>query len=418
MKNIPVIKAIVLNTLIAVLICVLPIIAFTFIFEGSEGMSPARFKAIIIIMAAILIGIAVAITYRLGKSVFGEMKYMSIGMGQIGSSCDLSFPPEVMASAVRCSTWQNEIGDVARAAGGIIGHLSHLESVIGSLAGGDLTVEVKTLGPNDKIGISLEQLVVRFNEMFAAIDSSVNEVHSGAAQISAGSQSLAQGSAEQASVVEELSAEISVIAKNITDNAEMAKQAANLGDTIKKNAEKGSFQMDEMMKAVKQINDASQSISKIIKVIDDIAFQTNILALNAAVEAARAGQHGKGFAVVAEEVRNLAGKSAEAAKETSELIANSTVKTELGAKIANETAASLTEIVAGIKESSEIINKIAASSEEQSQGITQINHGIEQVASVVQSNSATAEQSASASEEMSGQSAMLEELVARFKLKG
>jgi methyl-accepting chemotaxis protein len=176
--------------------------------------------------------------------------------------------------------------------------------------------------------------------------------------------------------------------------------------------------MDEMMTAVKDINVASQSINKVIKVIDDIAFQTNILALNAAVEAARAGQHGKGFAVVAEEVRSLAAKSAEAAKDTGGLIANSMEKAELGARIADDTAASLVEIVSGINESSQIVTEIAKSSEEQSLGIAQINRGIDQVAQVVQQNSATAEESAAASEEMSGQANMLEELVSQFKLKG
>jgi methyl-accepting chemotaxis protein len=197
----------------------------------------------------------------------------------------------------------------------------------------------------------------------------------------------------------------------------MAEKAAMLANDIKVSAEKGSQQMDEMMVAVKDINASSQNISKVIKSIDDIAFQTNILALNAAVEAARAGQHGKGFAVVAEEVRNLAAKSAEAAKDTESLIADSIEKAELGSRIADDTAASLAEIVTGIGESSVLVADIAKSSEEQSEGIVQINQGIDQVSQVTQQNSATAEQSAAASQEMSGQSDMLEELISRFKLK-
>jgi methyl-accepting chemotaxis protein len=198
----------------------------------------------------------------------------------------------------------------------------------------------------------------------------------------------------------------------------MAERAAKLANDIKNSAEKGNHQMNEMMEAVKDINAASQNISKVIKSIDDIAFQTNILALNAAVEAARAGQHGKGFAVVAEEVRNLAAKSAEAAKDTERLIADSIEKAELGSRIADETAASLAEIVNGIGESSRLVSDIAKSSEEQSVGISQINQGIDQVAGVTQQNSATAEESAAASQEMSGQSLMLEEMISRFKLKG
>jgi len=267
------------------------------------------------------------------------------------------------------------------------------------------------------MGKALVHMVDSLNTLFGEINNSTAQVASGAKQIADGSQSLAQGSTEQASSIEQLSASITEIAHKTKDNAGKAEKAAVLANTIKQNAEKGSRQMDEMTAAVKDINTASQNIKKVIKVIDDIAFQTNILALNAAVEAARAGQHGKGFAVVAEEVRNLAAKSAEAAKDTGGLIADSMEKAELGSRIANDTAASLAEIVSGINESSQIVNEIAQSSDEQSAGITQINHGIGQVAHVVQQNSATAEESAAASEEMSGQSNMLEDLVAQFKLK-
>jgi methyl-accepting chemotaxis protein len=208
------------------------------------------------------------------------------------------------------------------------------------------------------------------------------------------------------------------VAVSIRSAADNAKNVANLAGGIKGKAEQGAVQMNQMMEAVQQINEASQNISKVIKVIDDIAFQTNILALNAAVEAARAGQHGKGFAVVAEEVRSLAAKSADAAKDTGSLIENSIEKAELGAKIAGETNESLKEIVTGINETSTLVSDIASSSETQSQAIKQINTGIDQVAQVVQQNSATAEESAAASEEMSGQSAILQNLIAQFKLKG
>ncbi|MCL1835738.1 MAG: methyl-accepting chemotaxis protein [Oscillospiraceae bacterium] len=305
---------------------------------------------------------------------------------------------------------QRSIRELSQATGAQAG-------VMQMIADGDYSVTVDVRSDRDVMSRAINNMLDSTNSTLSQINSAAGQVDSGAKQIAGGAQALAQGSTEQAASVQELSSSIADVSQKTKSNAEMANKAAALADTIKDNAEKGSRQMDEMINAVNDINAASGSIGKVIKVIDDIAFQTNILALNAAVEAARAGQHGKGFAVVAEEVRNLAAKSAEAAKETGAMIENSIEKANLGVHIAGETAASLTEIVNGIMESSQLVSEIAKSSEEQSMGIMQINTGIDQVAQVVQQNSATAEESAAASEEMSGQSGMLQQLISQFKLR-
>ena len=312
---------------------------------------------------------------------------------------------------------KNEIALLERAFGDISNSIKDQSNIMAVIAGGDYSVSIPLRSDEDIMNQSINKMIDQTNTAMHEIQSSAAQVSVGSKQIADGAQSLAQGSTEQASSIEELSAAISEIDARTKENAATAEKNSRLSESIRGSAEKGSQQMDEMIVAVNDINDASNSISKIIKTIDDIAFQTNILALNAAVEAARAGQAGKGFAVVAEEVRNLASKSAEAAKETGNMIQNSMEKAELGTRIAGETAESLKEIVIGINESSHLIAEIAISSKEQASGISHINLGIGQVMQVVQQNSATAEESAAASEEMSGQSDMLQQLIAQFKLK-
>lgn len=312
---------------------------------------------------------------------------------------------------------KDEIGVLAGSFSLMVEAIQKQVKVAEHLAEGDLTVEIHPRSDKDAMGIALEKMIDSLSQMFGQINVSTFQVSAGTRQIASSSQMLAQSATEQAANIELLSSSVSSIAGKTAENANMAVRANDLGNIIKNNAEKGSQQMDQMMQAVREINEASQSINKVIKVIDDIAFQTNILALNAAVEAARAGQYGKGFAVVADEVRSLAAKSAEAAKDTGSLITNSMEKAELGVRIAGATAESLVEIVSGINQSSQIVGDIARSSEAQAVAITHINQNIEQVSQGVQENSATAEESAASSQEMSGQVELLRSMVSQIKLK-
>ena len=384
--------------------------------QTSSEMGDMLLVVIIVVLAVAIIG-AVGIAIYISGLISKPLIVLAAFMKKAGNTGDITMTPDEAARLSRLGEGKDEIGQTIAGSTSFINQVTYIAKELESIAGGDLTTDVKLLSDADMMGKSLKSMVENLNNMFGNIQQSTGQVSTGSKQVADGAQSLAQGATEQAASIQQLSASIGEIASKTKENAEIADKTAKLSDSIKDNALKGSRQMDEMITAVKEINDASQSISKIIKTIDDIAFQTNILALNAAVEAARAGQHGKGFAVVAEEVRNLASKSAEAAKDTGDMIQNSMEKAEFGSQIAGETATSLKDIVEGISESSQLISDIAQASEEQSTGISQINVGIDQVAQVVQQNSATAEQSAAASEEMSSQSAILEELISQFKLK-
>nr|WP_320026194.1 methyl-accepting chemotaxis protein [uncultured Acetobacterium sp.] len=311
---------------------------------------------------------------------------------------------------------KHSVNSTATLLDGVVGEITEK---IEQLSQGNLDIENAQAFRGDFVTISnaLNVIIHSLNEVMGDINIAAEQVNGGANQVSDSSQALAQGSTEQASSIQELTASIAEIADQTKNNAVDANKARELATDVMGNAEKGNRQMTEMQRSMVEINKSSVDISKIIKVIDDIAFQTNILALNAAVEAARAGQHGKGFAVVAEEVRTLAARSAEAAKETTVLIEGSISNVQEGTKIADDTAGALDEIVSGIGKVTSLIGNIAGASNEQATGIAQINLGVEQVAQVVQQNSATAEQSAAASEELSGQSVLLKQMIDQFKIR-
>ena len=267
-----------------------------------------------------------------------------------------------------------------------------------------------------KIKSTFNTILLSLIDTFANIRNAAEQVNNGANQVSNGAQALSQGATEQASAIQELSATIFDVSHQINNNAKSAKQAESIVGNTMANIISCNDDMNKMLGAMDEINVSSNEISKIIKVIDDIAFQTNILALNAAVEAARAGSAGKGFAVVADEVRSLAAKSAEAAKQTTALIEGSVETVDRGSKIAKQTAKSLGEIVNMSKDIDDIVKNISKASENQAESIQQINNGIDQISAVVQTNTATAEQSAAASEELSGQSLLLTNMIAKFRL--
>ena len=287
------------------------------------------------------------------------------------------------------------------------------------IASGDLNVNLSIQSGNEigELSDAFLQMSYNLNDMIGSIDTASEQITEGARQVSMSSVALASGATQQASAVAEFSSSLEQISAQTTQNADRASQANDLSRTALTKAEEGNVQMRAMLQAMAEINKASQDIGKIIKVIDDIAFQTNILALNAAVEAARAGEHGKGFAVVAEEVRNLAARSAEAAKETTSSIGQSIKEVEKGTRIADATADMLSAIVGGVSGTAALVNDIADACAQQVLAIQQMGQGINRITGVMQSNSATSEQNSAASEELLSQAEFMKKQVAHFTLR-
>lgn len=370
---------------------------------------------LILIITVSLIAIGIFVSYWLAASVAKPIRLCADRLSLL-SQGDLKSEVPTTRSKDETGVLLTSLNDTVTA---LHSAISDVEYHLTEISNGNLTTTVTQayMGDFKTLETSTKKIILSLNEAMHQIEQTSEQVSGGADQIANGAQALSQGATEQASSVEELSAtinEISVQVKNSAENAALANRiAAANGETV----QSGNEQMHNMISAMQEIHNTSKEISKIIKSIDDIAFQTNILALNAAVEAARAGDAGKGFAVVAEEVRNLASKSAEAAKSTTVLIENTTAAVDKGTKIADRTAQTLAEIVDSTRKTASLVDEIANASSEQANSLLQITQGIEQISVVVQTNSATSEESAAASEELSGQAQILIELVQHFKLK-
>ena len=302
----------------------------------------------------------------------------------------------------------------------IDGYITEISAVLEQLASGDLTIPLNEvtdfLGDFASIKESMGTILMSFNTAISDIYTASLQVDVGSEQVSSGAQALSQGATEQASAVEELSATITEVAGHVSANAENAANASKMSNEAGSDVVESNKYMQQLMDAMEEINRTTGQIEKIIKTIEDIAFQTNILALNAAVEAARAGAAGKGFAVVADEVRSLAAKSAEAAKNTNKLIGSTVTAVRNGMNVADETGKALNGVVEKVGAVDAKIREIATLSAEQAEKLEQIGTGIDQIAAVVHNNSATAEQSAAASEELASQAALVKEQISKFKL--
>lgn len=375
----------------------------------SEGLraSSIRFLTMSLVLAscvALLIGVIVP------RSISRPLRRTRDVAREIARSGDLSLRLRIDS--------QDEVGDLALAFDELAERLEKKSLEAEAIAGGDLTIRTTQASERDQLGRAFGAMVDGLEALVNHIRSGFSEVAEGAREISDSSQALSQGAAEQASSIKEISGSMAQIGSQARSSAENAEQTNQLVASAREAAERGDGQMKAMVAAMNEINDSSQQIGKIIKVIDDIAFQTNLLALNAAVEAARAGKHGKGFAVVAEEVRNLAGRSAKAARETAEMIEVSIHKVDNGISVACSTSEAFGTICQSIIKVSGLVEEIARASTEQAEGISQMSRGLSQIDQVTNDYSSKVQQIAAASEQLAGNAVEVRKLLSRFRVNG
>ena len=377
---------------------------------GLYGYNKGIYEMVYIVGGAIVGGLLfdlVVLRYILGQVSLPLRKIRDV-LGKIAEG-DVDVTCEIDT--------MDEFGEIMRDINRVVAQIKQQAELAKKIAAGDMTVSVTPRSDRDVLSNAFIELLDGNNAILSNIKESTNQVSAGSGQVADASNALAQGSTEQASAIEQVKSAMNDIANKTKENAEQATKVDAIASNVNEAAVTEKAKMAELMNAMNKINDSSDKIAKVIKVIDDIAFQTNILALNATVEAARAGVHGKGFAVVAEEVRNLAEKSAAAAKETSDMIEDSISGIKRGTELTTQTQKDLEQVLVALEEIAGLINGIAKSSNEQATAIAQIDLAINQVSDVVQTNSATSEQCASASEELSNQAENLKNMIGNFKLK-
>lgn len=382
----------------------------------TQAVKDTSNRSVMLTIAIMIFSLAVSIvmTVMVSMDIGRPLATLTRIIRHIAQTGNFSADDEASAAII---ARKDEIGQACNAVLDIVGLLNtrlvHLEHV----AQGDFTQDIDAVSDQDSMANSINQMLSGFHYLFGQVLSVSAQVSASAKHLSDTSQMMAQGAGEQAGAVEELAATIHQINTQAAENAEQARQVGNLSEQIAENVADSEQATSRLVDGVNRAYEANQNISKLIKMIDDIAFQTNILALNAAVEAARAGQHGRGFAVVAEEVKNLATRSAETAKQTSDLVAISQQTATESQQLAAEFQIALLKIKNDIARIGEAVQQLRDNAQGQAAAVTQITGGIAEISQVVQSNSAAAEQSAAASEEMAGQAELLQQLTGQVKLK-
>ncbi len=358
----------------------------------------------------LVLTVLIAVVWWVVDRITGVLSQTVSHLSEIaGGDISRDVPPRLLAL-------NDELGQMSREFQRMVEAQREKAGLTQRIAQGDLSQQLRP-AKGDRLGQALEQMIQGLNRLLVQVREAAQQVALGAGQISDSSQSLSQGATEQAASFEEITSAMNEIGSRTKTNAQNASQANELADQTRQAAATGTSEMGHMVSAMDEINQAAQAIHKIINVIDEIAFQTNLLSLNAAIEAARAGRYGKGFAVVAEEVRSLASRSAKAARETAELIESAIEKVESGNAIAGQTEEALNRIVDSSTKMADLVAEIANASSEQAEGISQINAGMDQVERVTQQNTANAEQTAAAAQELSGQAEKLEDILGHFQLQ-